>query len=406
MNKPTILVSAITLLVLSVGVSVPQAFASGPPRDWTAHSPIHVISPSSLTPVGLDPSQIRHVYGFDLLSCTFSGTFGSTSLCGAGQTVAIVDAFDDPVIESDLGTFSSQFGLPSCTTANSCFTKATPQGAPRTNRGWALEISLDVEWVHAIAPGAKILLVESFTNSFTNLFGAVDFAASQAGVHQVSMSWGGGEFSAESSSDSHFSVSGVTFTASSGDGGHGIIYPSASPRVVSVGGTTLTLDGSGNLVSETAWAGSGGGISAFESEPLYQTNYPIPSTGGFRGNPDVSYNADPASGVAIFDSLGFQGFKNWIQVGGTSAGAPQWAALFAIANAGRTSPLGSTATTTPTNVALYNIAKTGYAANYRDITSGTNGSCGAVCTAGPNYDFVTGLGSPLANTIIASLQTA
>ncbi len=120
----------------------------------------------------------------------------------------------------------------------------------------------------------------------------------------------------------------------------------------------------------------------------------------------MSYNADPASGVAIFDSLGFQGFKNWIQIGGTSAGAPQWSALFAIANAGRASPLGSTSTTTPTNVALYNIAKTSYAANYRDITSGINGSCEAVCTAGPNYDFVTGLGSPLANNIIASLQTA
>ena len=168
----------------------------------------------------------------------------------------------------------------------------------------------------------------------------------------------------------------------------------------------MTLDSSGNLLSETAWSGSGGGISAFESEPSYQTGCPIPSTGGFRGNPDASYDADPASGVAIFDSLGFQGLKNWIQVGGTSAGAPQWAALFAIANAGRTSPLGSTSTTTPTNVALYSIAKTGYAANYRDITSGTNGSCGAVCTAGPNYDFVTGLGSPLANSIIASLQTA
>ena len=372
MNKPTILLSAITLLVLSAGVVVPQAFAAGPPGDWTAHSPILVIKPSSSTPVGLTPSQIRHIYGFDLLSCTFSGTFGSTTLCGTGQTVAIVDAFDDPGIESDLGTFSSTFALPSCTTANSCFTKATPQGLPRTDRGWALEISLDVEWVHAIAPGAKILLVEAKTNSFTNLFGAVDFAASQAGVHQISMSWGGGEFSTESASDSHFRVSGVTFTASSGDGGNGIIYPSASPLVVSVGGTTLNLDSSGNLVSETAWSGSGGGISKDETEPSYQTNYPIPATGGFRGNPDVSYNADPSSGVAIFDSLGDMGFKNWIQVGGTSAGAPQWAALFAIANVGRPSPLGSTSATTPTNVALYNIAKAAYATNYRDITSGTN----------------------------------
>jgi subtilase family serine protease len=335
-----------------------------------------------------------------LLSCSSSNT------CGSGQTVAIVDAFNDPNIQSDLNTFDSQFGLPTCTVSNGCLTIATPQGSPRTNRSWALEISLDVEWVHAIAPGAKILLVEAVTNSFANLFGAVDFAASQVGVHQVSMSWGGGEFSSEASNDFHFQVTGVTFFASSGDGGHGIIYPSASPFVVSVGGTTLTLGSGGNVVSETAWSGSGGGISAFESEPSYQTNYPIPSTGGLRGNPDVSYDADPASGVAVFDSLGFQGLKNWIQIGGTSAGSPQWAALNAIANAGRTSPLSSTSTTTPTNVAIYHIASTAYSTNFRDITSGTNGSCGSLCTAGTNYDFVTGLGSPLANALVPSLQNA
>ena len=406
MNKATVLVLALTLTVLSTAVMLPQAFAATPFRDWTARPPILIVTPSSATPVGLQPSQIRHIYGFDLLSCSFTGTFGSTTLCGAGQTIGIVDAFDDPNIASDLTTFSSQFGLPACTTANGCFTKATPQGLPHTNRGWALEISLDVEWAHAIAPGAKILLVEAASNSNANLFAAVDFAASQTGVHQVSMSWGGSESSSETTLDSHFKVSGVTFTAASGDSGHGIIYPSASSLVVSVGGPTLNLDSSGNLLSETAWSGSGGGISAFEPEPSYQTNYPIPSTGGLRGNPDVSYDADPNSGFAVFDSLGFQGLKNWIQVGGTSAGAPQWAALFAIANAGRSSPLGSTSTTTPTNVALYNIAKSNYATNYRDITSGTNGTCGTLCTAGTNYDFVTGLGSPLANSIIASLKTA
>ncbi len=248
--------------------------------------------------------------------------------------------------------------------------------------------------------------VEAKTNSFANLFGAVDYGASQPGVHQLSMNWGGGESSTETSSDSHFADSGVTFTASSGDSGNGIIYPSASPNVVSVGGTTLNIDRFGNLVSETAWSGSGGGISKDEPEPSYQTNYPIPATGGLRGNPDVSYDADPNSGVAVYDSLGDQGFKNWIQVGGTSAGAPQRAALIAMVNSGRSSPLGSTGTTTPTNVANYNIAKTAYSTNFRDITSGTNGSCGSVCTAGTNYDFVIGLGSPLANAIVPSLEKA
>src|SRR5713101_2580342 len=403
MNKLVFLATA-TLILLSPGLIIPQALASS--VNGYAFPLNRAVSPASATVVGLTPSQIRQFYGFNLLSCSFSGTFGSTTLCGAGQTIAIVDAFFDPNIQSDLNTFDSQFGLPDCTTSNGCFTVATPQGIQHTDRGWALEVSLDVEWAHAIAPGAKILLVESKTNSFANLFGAVDYAASQPGVHQVSMSWGGGEFSSEASNDFHFQVSGVTFFASSGDGGHGLIYPSASPFVVSVGGTTLNIDRFGNLVSETAWSGSGGGISAFENEPSYQTNYPIPSTGGLRGNPDVSYDADPASGVAVFDSLGDQGFKNWIQVGGTSAGSPQWAALAAIANAGRASPLSSTSTTTPTNVAIYNIAKTAYSTNFRDITSGTNGSCGSLCTAGLNYDFVTGLGSPLAKAIVPSLQKA
>ena len=392
MNKLVFLATA-TLILLSPGLTIPQTIAS---TVGFAFPFSHTVSPASATVVGLTPSQIRHFYGFDSLACESANT------CGAGQTIGIVDAFSDPNIQSDLNTFDSQFGLPTCTTSNGCFTIATPQGAPRTDRGWALEISLDVEWAHAIAPGAKILLVEAVTNSFANLFGAVDYASARA--HQVSMSWGGSEFSSETSDDSHFQVTGVTFFASSGDSGHGIIYPSASPLVVSVGGTTLNLDRFGNLASETAWSGSGGGISAFESEPSYQSNYPIPSTGGLRGNPDVSYDADPSSGVAVFDSLGDQGFKNWIQVGGTSAGSPQWAALAAIANAGRTSPLSSTSTTTPTNVAVYNIAKTAYSTNFRDITSGTNGSCGSLCTAGPNYDFVTGLGSPLANALVPSLQ--
>src|SRR2546426_6624278 len=263
MNKLVILAIA-ALLLLSPGILIPQALASH--ADGYAVPLIHTVSPASSTVVGLTPSQIRHAYGFDLLSCASSNT------CGSGQTIAIVDAFNDPNIQSDLNTFDSQFGLPACTTSNGCFTIATPQGPPRTNRSWALEISLDIEWAHAIAPGAKILLVEAATNSFANLFSAVDFAASQTGVHQVSMSWGGGESSTEVGSDSHFQVTGVTFFASSGDSGHGIIYPSASPFVVSIGGTTLTLGG-GNVVSETAWSGSGGGINPVGRVASYPGQY-------------------------------------------------------------------------------------------------------------------------------------
>src|SRR5215470_9507796 len=172
MKALTFLLPAIVLIGLSPGVIVAQAFATSTAESYANPSIIisHPtgVSPNSATVVGLTPTQIRHFYGLDTLTCY------STNACGSGQTVAIVDAFDDPGIESDLGVFSSQFGLPACTTANGCFTKAEPQGVPRANRSWALEISLDVEWVHAIAPGAKILLVESLTNSNANLFSAVD----------------------------------------------------------------------------------------------------------------------------------------------------------------------------------------------------------------------------------------
>ncbi|HLI46455.1 MAG TPA: S53 family peptidase, partial [Geobacterales bacterium] len=357
---------------------------------------------TSSTPIGYSPVQIRHAYGFDLLSCSFTGTFGSSNLCGYGQIIAIVDAYDDPNIENDLNVFSSQFGLPSCTSSNGCFIKAMPQGKPRADQGWALEISLDVEWAHAIAPGAKILLVEAKSNSLSNLLAAVDYAVSQ-GAKVVSMSWGGSEFSSESSYDYHFNVAGVSFFASSGDSGHGVIWPAASPYVIGVGGTTLNLDAQGNVLSETAWSGSGGGISAYEKEPSYQVNYGI-SSNGMRAVPDVAYDADPNTGFAVYDSYGYQGQKGWFEVGGTSAGAPQWAALTAIVDSGRSTPISASNFGSGTEIYL---AATGsvYSTNFRDITSGTNGNCGSVCTASSGYDFVTGLGSPQANNLIPYLQT-
>jgi len=370
----------------------------GPPDTWAGHPPIHVKKAATVSPTGLLPAQIRHAYGFDQLTCSYTGTFGDTTLCGAGQTIAIVDAYDNPNAQKDLTTFSSQFGLPDCTSANGCFVKATPQGKPRSNQGWALEESLDVQWAHAIAPGAKIILVESKSASFSNLLSAVDYAVN-TGANQVSMSWGGSEFSSESSYDYHFNKNNVSFFASSGDSGSGTIYPSSSTYVVSVGGTTLNVDSSGNVSTETAWSGSGGGMSLYESEQSYQTNYGI-SSNGKRAVPDVSYNADPNTGVPVYDSYGYQGSKGWFQVGGTSAGAPQLAALSAITNSARTIPMSSTSF--GTDVLLYGAATgTNYANNYRDITSGSNGGF----SAGSGYDFVTGVGSPLSNSLIPYLQT-
>ncbi len=341
----------------------------------------------------MSPARTRHAYGFDLLSNQ-----------GAGQTIGIVDAYDDPNIESDLGVFNTTFGLPACTTSNGCFRKVYAQGIkPNTNAGWALEISLDVEWAHAIAPQAKILLVEAASNSFTNLLQAVDVAV-QNGASVVSMSWGGGEFSSETSFDSaHFAVNGVTFTASSGDSGNGVEYPAASSDVVAVGGTTLNTDNSGNYISETAWNGSGGGQSAYEAEPLWQSNYPLPNDSkGARGVPDVAYDGDPNTGFAVYDTVRYFGQRGWFQVGGTSAGAPQWAALFAIANSLRVA--ASKGTLTSSGGAVYGVAGgSAYSSNFHDITSGTNGNCGTLCTASSGYDYVTGLGSPQANSIISAL---
>src|SRR5256712_3824228 len=383
-------ISIIALLLLGSTLAVNEAFAGSDPKTIGTLPPIKISKSASPSAVGLNPVQIGHAYGFDQISC-----YG-TSSCGSGQTIAIVDAYDDPNIESDLATFSAQYGLPSCTTTNGCFTKATPQGLPKANTNWALEESLDVEWAHAMTPGAKIILVETQDSFLSSLLSAVDYAARQPNVHQVSMSWVTGEFSGESSNDYHFNVPGVSFIASSGDSGTSVSYPAASPYVVSVGGTTLNVDGSGKLQSETAWSGSGGGVSSYESKPSYQTGF---NSNSGRGVPDVSYDADPNTGVSIYDSFGYGG---WNQVGGTSAGAPQWAAITAIVNSGG-GKLSSASF--GTNIALYNAA-TGpaYSTNYRDITSGSNGNCGATCNTGPSYDFVTGVGSPLTNSLIPYLQ--
>jgi len=393
----------ITMFLAIISTSYNLAYAQqnithGPPDNWEGHPPIHVKKAATISPTGLLPAQIRHAYGFDQLTCSYTGTFGDPNLCGSGQTIAIVDAYDNPNAQKDLTTFSNQFGLPDCTSTNGCFVKATPQGKPRSDQGWALEESLDVQWAHAIAPGAKIILVEAKTASFANLLNAVDYSVSK-GANQVSMSWGGSEFSSESGYDSHFNKNNVSFFASSGDSGSGTIYPAVSPYVVAVGGTALNVDSSGNVSSETAWSGSGGGMSTYESEQTYQTNYGI-SSNGKRAVPDVSYNADPNSGVPVYDSYGYQGSKGWFQVGGTSAGAPQWAALAAITNTARTTPMSSTSFGTDT--LLYGAATgTSYVNNFRDIIVGNN----VGFSAGTGYDFVTGVGSPLTNSLIPYLQT-
>jgi hypothetical protein len=357
---------------------------------------------------GYTPAQIRAAYGFDQITFTSGGT--TIAGDGSGTTIAIVDAFDDPRLvssgtsgfaSSDLALFDKAYGLP-----DPVFTKVSQSGTttyPTPDTGWAMEIALDVEWAHAIAPAAKILLVEAASNSYANLTAAVKYAASQPGVVAVSMSWGGGE---APSYDSAFLTpaghAGVTFVASSGDSGAPAGYPATSPNVLAVGGTSLYLDSQNNYSQESGWSGSGGGISSVESKPSYQSG--VTQSATMRTNPDVSYNADPNTGFPIYDSYGTS--SAWIQIGGTSAGAPQWAALIAIADQGRAlaglPPLNGLTDTFPK---LYSMPTSGPNAAFHDVVQGGS-TGGPPYSAGTGYDLVTGLGAPYANVVVSDLVGA
>jgi hypothetical protein len=339
---------------------------------------------------------MRAAYGVSQIS--FNGTAGN----GAGQTIAIVDAYNDPNIIADANSFSSKFGLqqfnvsggPALSVLNENGGTALPGNAsPGT---WDVEEALDVEWAHSIAPNANIILFEASSNSYSDLFTAVSTASDYAGVSAVSMSWGGGEFSSESGYDSYFLTpsghQGVTFLASTGDNGTPAGYPALSPNVVAVGGTSLGVDSSGDYLGESAWADGGGGISAYESQPSYQTGHVNGTSSTNRTVPDVSMDADPNTGVYVLDS--YDG--GYWQVGGTSLSAPMWAGLIAIANQGRAlqgeSSLNGLTQTLPT---LYSLPSS----DFHDITTGSNGTYSA--TAG--YDLATGLGSPVANLLVPAL---
>jgi hypothetical protein len=358
--------------------------------------------PATITPntsggvAPIDPAQMRAAYGVSQIS--FNGTAGT----GAGQTIAIVDAYNDPNIVSDANSFSSHFGLqqfnvnggPTLSVLNENGGTSLPSNS--SPGGWDVEEALDVEWAHSIAPGANIILFEASSNSYSDLLTAVSTASDYAGVSAVSMSWGGGEFSSETSADSVFLTpsghQGVTFLASTGDDGTPAGYPALSPNVVAVGGTSLDIDSSGDYLGESAWSDGGGGISAYESQPSYQTGHVNGTSSTNRTVPDVSMDADPNTGVYVLDS--FDG--GYLQVGGTSLSAPMWSGLIAIADQGRAldgeSSLNGLTQTLPT---LYSLPSS----DFHDITTGSNGTYSA--TVG--YDLATGLGSPVANLLVPAL---
>src|SRR5690242_1623609 len=334
---------------------------------------------SSLTsdagPEGLNPSDLQAAY--NLPSAT----------AGKGQTIAIVDAYDDPNAEDDLGVYRAQFGLPACTTANGCFRKVDENGGtnyPAPDTGWAGEISLDVDMVSAICPNCHILLVEAKQPTMDDLGAAVNTAV-KLGARYVSNSYGGAEDTADTTADSKFfNHPGVAITAASGDSGFGTSYPAASQYVTAVGGTSLSRSSNDRGWAESAWTGAGSGCSRFDAKPSWQADAGC----GKRSIADVSAVADPETGLAVYQTYGGNG---WAVYGGTSASTPIIASVHALAgNPGAGD-----------NPASYPYR---HAGNLFDVTSGSNGTCGTayLCTAGPGYDGPSGLGTPNGATAFAS----
>ncbi|MGH9302959.1 MAG: S53 family peptidase [Acidimicrobiales bacterium] len=300
---------------------------------------------------------------------------------GSGETVALVDAYNDPNAEADLAVYRSAYGLPACTTSNGCFRKVNQSGGtsyPRGNANWSEEISLDLDMVSATCPNCRILLVEASSTSLSNLGVAEDTAVS-LGASAVSNSYGASEFSGETTYDSYYDHPGVAITASSGDSGYGVEWPAASPYVTAVGGTSLyPASGTARGWTESAWSGASSGCSAFEAEPSWQQALGLPGCSA-RMVADVSAVADPDTGVAVYDTFNTSG---WLVFGGTSVASPIVASVYALAsNAGAVG---------------YGSYPYGHTSSLYDVVSGSNGSCSPayLCTGVSGYDGPTGLGTP------------
>jgi subtilase family serine protease len=341
-------------------------------------------------PSTFSPTQLAAAYGLAGLAFTSHGT--AVKADGTGQTVAIVDAYHDPNLASDLAVFDHAYGLPA---AN--LTQVVAPGTP-SNDGWAQEEALDVEVVHALAPGARIVVVEARSASVSDLLAAVDTARNLPGVSVVSMSWGTNEFVGQSALDYHFTTpaghTGVTFVASTGDGSAyaGASWPASSVNVLSVGGTTLSVTTSGAYAGESGWLYGGGGFSQVVREPSYQLS--VQRTGA-RTTPDVSASANPAAGYSVYVTSPSNGQGGWLQAGGTSASAQLWAAVIAVVDQGRAlAGLPTLDGPSQTLPAIYALP----ARDFHDVTGGFNGY-----VATPGYDLSTGRGSPVANLLVVDL---
>ncbi len=378
-----------------------------------------VVDSGSASPsgVGFTPAQIRTAYGLNALPTAAGGA----TLDGTGQTVVIVDAYNDPNIFQDLDGFDQQFSTTSSGptllaqygAASSFLTvlnqngKAGPLPGNDPNgpssSSWELEESLDVEWLHAIAPGAKIVLVEANSVNWSDLSTAELSATQVAGVSVVSMSWGitetgSGVSGQEGSFDEQLAaISGVSYVAATGDSGGQPLYPSVSPYVLAVGATSLTINADSTYQSEIAWGDSAGGFSQLESKPAYQDSV-LPASETKRSAPDVAFDGNPNTGVVVYDSYDNTAATPWSEEGGTSLGTPVWAGLVALADQGRHAAGSSVLdAASPTELvsAIYSLPQQ----DFHDVTTGGNKNY----SAGPGYDEVTGLGTPVANLLVPDL---
>jgi len=332
---------------------------------------LSAVSPAATSPSGKSPTNLISAYGLP------------SSTAGSGQTVAIVDAYDDPYAEADLAVYRSYYGLSACTTANGCFKKVSQTGSttslPAANASWSQEISLDIDMVSAVCPNCKILLVEATTASFANLGTAVNEAAA-LGANAISNSYGSTGDARDTVYGSYYNHPGIAVTASSGDSGYGTSYPASSHYVTAVGGTTLTAASSTTRGwTETVWSGAGSGCSSYNTALTGAASFSTGCSG--RAEADVSAVADPATGVSVYDSYAYAGASGWLTFGGTSVSSPIIASVYALA--------GNTAS-------IDNNYPYTHSTSLYDVTSGSNGTCttSAWCTARTGWDGPTGLGTP------------
>jgi hypothetical protein len=350
----------------------PAARARRTPIGITIRPGVKANGPAGEGAYGLRPGDVHAAYNLP-------------TEAKSPQTIALVDAYNDPTAEEDLRVYDEEFGLSACTAANHCFTKLNQEGRssplPETEPGWALEISLDVEAAHAVCQNCHIMLVEATSSSWSDIKTAEQTAV-ERGATEVSNSYGGGDMP-ETGSYNH---PGVVITASSGDWGYQepASYPAASPNVVAVGGTTLGLE-ERHWSSEKVWSGGGSGCSPFAmAQPWQQSvsNSLLVGCGSQRAVADVAAVADPYTGLAVYDTTGYAG---WQTVGGTSLSSPVIASTFALAG-------GSNGVAYPAQTLYAHEGESGL----RDTLEGSNGFCGEllICNAAKGYDGPTGVGTP------------